>query len=194
MGWLYCKPTKADLVTYLKGYLKDAHAVSVVGNAIYAVITNDQGKKAIIVMLLSGGRDSKDPNNWGYKPLDETMGPSVVTCPVKLLDMSEIDDTSGWRENCRQYHKQRKVITSLEEGKVYHLIKKRPSWADDSWEPPAITVNGVDQGNLFRREVFHRNPRRALKCWRSVKTGQLMRIDAQWYVITPEGESSVYPQ
>jgi len=54
----------------------------------------------IAVYLLSGSRNRDE--GWGYKSMDESMGPAVDDCPERLLKQSQVEDRYGWRERCRK--------------------------------------------------------------------------------------------
>lgn len=55
----------------------------------------------IAVYLLKGpARDSGE--GWGYKDMDESMGPVEAGCPERLLKQSQVEDKHGWRERCRE--------------------------------------------------------------------------------------------
>ena len=44
---------------------------------------------------------------WGYKDIDESMGPCRYSCPLKYLEMVPIEQYGGnapWREGVRGYH------------------------------------------------------------------------------------------
>lgn len=54
--------------------------------------------------------DSKEGYNFGYKDMDESMGPCQCECPVSILDLlSPTDDeyTIEWREACRENAKKK---------------------------------------------------------------------------------------
>ena len=45
---------------------------------------------------------------WGYKDMDESMGPTVVNCPLSYLEMvpqSDSEYAEGWRERVREHHR-----------------------------------------------------------------------------------------
>jgi hypothetical protein len=48
---------------------------------------------------------------WGYKPMDESMGPHYFTCPVSYLDLAQPEPTDStaveWRAKVRAYHSPR---------------------------------------------------------------------------------------
>ncbi len=44
---------------------------------------------------------------WGYKDMDESMGPYYYSCPLKYLNLVPIEQFGGneeWRANVRRYH------------------------------------------------------------------------------------------
>lgn len=48
---------------------------------------------------------------WGYKDLEESMGPYYFSCPQKYLDMVPIDTYGGnseWRAEVMQHHERRR--------------------------------------------------------------------------------------
>lgn len=59
----------------------------------------------IAIYLLSGSRNPDE--GWGYKSMDESMGPAVTDCPERLLKQSQVDDRHGWREVCRQARREK---------------------------------------------------------------------------------------
>jgi hypothetical protein len=47
---------------------------------------------------------SKHDLGWGYKDMEESMGPYFYSCPLKYLDMVPQVASESWREGVRQYH------------------------------------------------------------------------------------------
>lgn len=46
----------------------------------------------------------RDGYTFGYKDMDETVGPNIDRCPAKILDLltpTDSDYANGWRERCR---------------------------------------------------------------------------------------------
>ena len=51
-------------------------------------------------------------SGWGYKDLDESMGPYYFSCPLKYLDLVPIEQYGGhpeWRQSVRTYHEQKRA-------------------------------------------------------------------------------------
>lgn len=118
MGWLFCEPTRDALVRRLKDRCNnDSYELidsATRGNEFYAVLRRkDTGLRFIAVCLMRGtpGNFHPDDIRWGYKDMDESMGPCYYNCPERLLAQS--DDQSeyavGWRAACRHLRARRNV-------------------------------------------------------------------------------------
>ena len=60
-----------------------------------------------------------DQGWWGYKDLDESCGPSDVSCPLSYLDMvpcSEGPYAAPWRERVKAHHSKRAQFNRLKVG------------------------------------------------------------------------------
>lgn len=113
MGWYYTYgAAKQDIISeLLQGWETDKAKVhtlasSVKGNVLWTVkeyLDKESGgiKRYICCDLLGDGGDG-----WGYKPMDESMGPLYYDCPLHYLNM--VPDPGGfatsWREKVRHYH------------------------------------------------------------------------------------------
>jgi len=56
---------------------------------------------------------------WGYKDMDESMGPAYTRCPLAILDLltEPLNDQAAiWRACCRDHHARRARITGLKPG------------------------------------------------------------------------------
>lgn len=89
--------SRADIIAMLS---RGGLARSFVGNTMYQVEESKTGVRFISVYLLLRDRDG-----WGYKPMDESMGPCYYDCPPKLLEMVKDhppvnDFAARWRELC----------------------------------------------------------------------------------------------
>lgn len=59
---------------------------------------------------------AKQYDGWGYKDLDESMGPYYFSCPLKYLDMVPIDRYGGnaeWRAGVVAYHERQREKQKL---------------------------------------------------------------------------------
>jgi hypothetical protein len=83
---------------------------SISGNNLWVVIAdknNPELDRHIALYLLKADKDG-----WGYKPIDEQMGPYESNCPLRFLDMvpqPEGPYAGEFRERVRAYHKQQQV-------------------------------------------------------------------------------------
>lgn len=51
----------------------------------------------------------KEDNGWGYKDMEESMGPCYYNCPLSYLDMANDGIHEEWRKAVREYHAKRKL-------------------------------------------------------------------------------------
>ena len=116
MGWLFSSewPTKAAMIKHLTepggAFSSKVRTIAKAlrGNTLWSVIeyaedseSYPKGTRAILCFLLES--DNKRGNGWGYKDMDESMGPAEVNCPLSFLDM--VPDPGGyateWRAKVR---------------------------------------------------------------------------------------------
>ncbi len=67
------------------------------------IIPTGQPRKVVGVVCLLGY--SKSDYNFGYKDMDESMGPNADNCPARILDLltqTEYEYALSWRERCRK--------------------------------------------------------------------------------------------
>jgi hypothetical protein len=60
-----------------------------------------------------------DGYTFGYKDMEESMGPHCWRCPERILDLlteTQSEYAKGWREKCRQYHANRAAKPKLQPG------------------------------------------------------------------------------
>jgi hypothetical protein len=95
------------------------------GHRYYAAATGKSGKTAVLVFLLNGGTRGGD--GWGYKDIDEFMGPTDVDCPLSVLDAADpveafagdyredggLKSARDWRARVRAYHAARATARSV---------------------------------------------------------------------------------
>lgn len=51
-----------------------------------------------------------DQGSWGYKPLEESMGPYYFSCPLRYLELVPLDRYGGnaeWRDQVIEHHRRR---------------------------------------------------------------------------------------
>ena len=81
---------------------------AMVGSVYYAAVTTEKPGKDMEVwaaVFLTCGRVKHDGCIWGYKDMDETMGPCESKCPASILSLLTPTDSkwaNEWRERCRE--------------------------------------------------------------------------------------------
>lgn len=123
MGWTHCfdgrrKPDgtidrKFECDRLLTWETKDADGnitssgkvlkSAMVGSTYYAAVKNHKGEVWAAVFLTCG-RTRHDGTAWGYKDMEETMGPNEDKCPASILALlspTENKWANDWRERCR---------------------------------------------------------------------------------------------
>lgn len=127
MGWTFGWDSKAELVDYIKKQYDqpgDSHhkilRASLVGNNLWMAMEivkpfgegYEVGNRWIALYLLKGDRvQGYNGPQWGYKDLEESMGPNEVNCPLYILDMVPDPgwtyDSTPWRDQVREYHRKK---------------------------------------------------------------------------------------
>jgi hypothetical protein len=113
MGW-YGTPgaTKTQVKKEILGdYKPIAHKM--VGNELWMVVRGnvDPTKLYIILALLSCNEGC-----WGYKPMDETMGPYYYGCPTSYFDMVPLSNYNGEtlaRKSAEDFRNQCRKVQAL---------------------------------------------------------------------------------
>ncbi len=83
------------------------------GNILYTLERHPEGYRFIGVYKMSGptARErSQGECGWGYKAMDESVGPSFYDCPERILRQSDVEDRHGWREKCRKARRKKAAI------------------------------------------------------------------------------------
>ena len=91
------------------------------GNTLWSVIVVHKNDVEVARFI---GCDllRKGHGGWGYKDMEESMGPCYYSCPLSYLDLAPVTNTE-WREQVKEYHKKRS--RKLEVGKTYDLVNAR---------------------------------------------------------------------
>lgn len=154
MGWTYFhKPREVTVKDWFKSTWSER--VEVLDIAIVKMRTlyaacryKDSGKVFAAVFLL--GYAPNDHYNFGYKDMDETVGPYESECPesiLKLLTPTDSEYAIKWRERCWAKVHARKARPKYENGMVV------------KFKQPITFTNGYT-GDIFkllkegRKEVF----------------------------------------
>ncbi len=84
---------------------------SVVGNIAYTLsehpVSGEEGKTFKIISVI---KIVKDEGEFGYKDMDESMGPFYYDCPKSILKESTIQTETAvkWRNDCTEHAKNKK--------------------------------------------------------------------------------------
>lgn len=98
-------------------------AVATKGLTFYAAVQNHEtGEVRALVILMQ--RHAADFHNFGYKGMDESMGPEAQ-CPARILDLLTPTDSTyalEWRERCRA-NLARRADAKLNDGDVVEFAE-----------------------------------------------------------------------
>ena len=157
MGWLFSPSwaTRADLVRHLRRPERFGDRLELVRACVtgshhwYLVRERATGLHWIGLDLLQSGRG----DGWGYKDLDESVGPTACDCPLAYLAAPHADRdgwAAQWRERVRAYHAARQARPALAPGllvrfggRVYSLLE--PIGPRRGWR-----VRATDTGETYR--------------------------------------------
>jgi hypothetical protein len=126
MGWLFSNrwATKNDLVDYLKSPARNGEnlellASTVRGNRHWYVARYRKEEKDITFIGLDLMQSGKE-DGWGYKDMDESVGPYYYDCPLKYLDMvgEPVGNAAEWRAKVRERHQKKAARPSWVPGMV----------------------------------------------------------------------------
>jgi len=82
------------------------------GNDLWHVLEITHNGEPHIRAILLSKLHRGNGDGWGYKPVDESMGPCAVSCPLKFLEMVPKipnDYAAEWRPRVRAYWERRKA-------------------------------------------------------------------------------------
>jgi hypothetical protein len=165
MGWTYSQSwrSKEELVRYLKSPDRNGEhyqmiASTVRGNHHWYVARYQKDGQDITFIgldLMQSGRE----DGWGYKPMDESVGPYYYDCPLKFLDMvsEPVGNAAEWRAKVREQHRKKAEKPKLIAGMIVsfggysyrlnHPYAPRKGWA----------VTRINDGQPFRMPAAYLN-------------------------------------
>lgn len=112
MGWTYGYSTRREIIDYAISPQRWGPSSSSAlrwccrGNVMYILreqkIACKPANRFIEVWLLENGGER---HGWGYKNMDESMGPYYNNCPLSYFEDASlpVHYAKQWRENCRKY-------------------------------------------------------------------------------------------
>jgi hypothetical protein len=181
MGWLYMKGldglgTPRAYLDNQFTYVRDTHRVTVLASALvgmrtyYAAVerVETSGDRIVfaVVCLVNYNPRAADGYSFGYKDMDETVGPYESDCPEDILDLltdTDRDYALQWRARCRARIAQRKSRAARPTPKPGQTV---------IFDPPLALSNGR---TVSRFEVV-KNPRGGKPLFRDAETEDLVRI------------------
>ena len=128
MGWTFTEKPRSQSVreffeerfncTNEHGSWKILDCASTFTEAYLAVErTLPSGETYVFAMICLIKRVPSDPNyNFGYKDMDESMGPCYYNCPKRILDLLTPTDNeyaNRWRDECRTRLNKPKLVKGL---------------------------------------------------------------------------------
>jgi len=84
-------------------------------------IGDTQGNRQVVAIVCALGYSPNCYHNFGYKDMDETMGPYRYDCPeriLKLLTPTDHEQAKKWREKCWENIRMKKARPRLKKGMV----------------------------------------------------------------------------
>lgn len=158
MGWTfpYTTNTRKDLLAHLRrperyGPNQTLLKSTAIGNNHWYLCKNNASGTIWIGLDKMQGGTPCEPG-WGYKDMDETMGPVEVNCPLSFLDKASAPTGYGieWREKVREFHAKKNARPEPKPGmvvkfgdheyKLNHPVGPRKGWS----------VTRVSDGRGFR--------------------------------------------
>jgi len=163
MGWLFGWSTRKDLVDHLcEGNGVKTLKRCFKGNNMWAVQQTDAGITFAVLYLIKGPAygNKNDRYGWGYKDVDETMGPYKLDFPVSWLDLLSPCDSEysvEWRKKVRERAAEMarfKVGTTWRrsDGSTWTIVQRRSptslrvkdQWGDH-WRMNPKTLLGAEE-------------------------------------------------
>ena len=145
MGWTFSREwdSKLALVAYLRGSGRWGSNFKIIKSTVcgsrhwYVAEKLDCGQRFIGLDLME-----KSDSEWGYKDMDETVGPNYFDCPITFLDLAPNPPHEGyaleWREKVRERHARKKnpiqwasgtvVVYGGHEYRLEHEAGPRRGW------------------------------------------------------------------
>lgn len=127
MGWTYLTRNSGmtDREFFQREWSSDTVILdcATVNNTFYAATENRRipGKVTAAVILV---RRCRGVYNFGYKDMDENMGPCESKCPERILNLLTETESAfaiEWRARCRNYANSRAKLRQLKPGDVVTL-------------------------------------------------------------------------
>jgi hypothetical protein len=163
MGWTYSWDwtSKQRVINHCidwgERYTTLSHSVR--GKCLWVLLQYNEGEKKgdvfVALYLLA-----KDEHEWGYKDMDDTVGPCYYDCPLSFIKRTVASgrtlgqSTLDWHEQVKAYHLKQRAktkqtatfsvgMTIKYAGQLFKLIQKYPGrWG---WQ-----AKSLDDGAIYR--------------------------------------------
>jgi hypothetical protein len=162
MGWLflYEKRSRKEMLEHLRRperYGQDnelLRSVAVGNNHWYLCKHKSTDKVWIGLDLMKGSRADRC---WGYKDIDESMGPCEVNCPLSFLDKASEPEGYAieWRQKVREYHAKKAARVAPVAGLVVQYGEHQYRLVEPYAPRKGWLVTRVSDGARFRMPARH---------------------------------------
>lgn len=113
MGWSFIpNTTRQSIIDKLVRFEENEHGVcetlrhSLRGNVLWSIVSWTDKKTGITRKIITCHLLAKDGNDWGYKSLDEAMGPFYYSCPVSYFKEVPVANQE-WRDEVLEHHQRK---------------------------------------------------------------------------------------
>lgn len=163
MGWYTGYETRQDVIADCikqQATMKTlAHCTT--GNNLWVVFERTKPDNTTLKFVCLFMIQRYGARDWGYKPVDESMGPFYYNCPESYLDMAdggEINESSKeWREQVRAFWKHKResaaFANTLNVGDVFTVFGKK-YMMERKHSRTALIGRNVETGKVYRC-LFH---------------------------------------
>lgn len=150
MGWLFCYEWKSakdvrESLNRQRSLPRIAQAATMAGKHLWTVYEMPGGTRFIALDLIE-----KQDGEWGYKDMDESMGPFYFDCPLKLLNLAgepPNETAARWRDDVRK--KAAAKRRTFREGDRFTMNGKQYTVvAEPSWGKRTYIIQRTD-GAVF---------------------------------------------
>lgn len=167
MGWMYeHKPADKSITSFFDekfSFDLERQSNRLLDCAIEKADNETGGREVFAVICLLDYAPNDPDFNFGYKDVEESMGPAESECPERILELltpTSRDYARQWRARCREHIARRKELPSLKKG--HYLVLDEPlSFTDGSQRDTfyiadarrRLFEDGYTRCKLARREL-----------------------------------------
>lgn len=182
MGWLFTSKAgprgQAETLEFFKREFAPREGsggvvdCAIAANTAYLVYQHSDGERYAVVCLLS-----RRDGSFGYKDMDEGMGPFEANCPARILNQLSPTASIFSEGNSREYARtwRAKCRVNIDKRAEFRKLKARMTDGVTIKLPEAITFSGGQSEDTFKVVA---QPGRRRDLFRS-KTVGLCRIPAR---------------